>query len=995
VGYGVTSNGHRGFVWENGVLISLPALAGSQGTHAQALDVNDAGLIVGYSTYPGNQGNAQSARWTKDAAGTWMLTLLGSLGGIASRATAVNTNGQVVGFSTRPDNRDFHAYLWTAVSGIEDLGPAFGQTFPFDTYAYDINDNGQIVGYGFEASHTFSHAFLYDRSAGQVRDLGTLPGGRNSYAMGINNIGQVVGYGDASNGETHAFLWTASDGMTDLGALPGDQGTLSEARDISDDGQIVGRSTYPAGEGNTHAFVWQKDGSGAWTMRDLGALSNGIAAGATAVNNRGEAAGYSTDGSNNNSAFYATYWPLPVNQPPVAGLRGPYFENPNVEITFDASASTDPEGASLAFAWDFGDGSPVQNTTSTTVLHGYAVYGDYTVTLTVSDPAGASDRKTTTATITSLDAMTPACGHTITGIAFDGTYYYLGEGHDAGEQCITRYSADKGLRLDYKVFPIDVRGLHYVAATGTLVARTWGGPLFEIDYQAGTHRQLTSYDVTADLPGNEESQPAADPDGATYWRLNPLTSNAERRQLSDNALLKAVPVTGVVGVPAVAVSDRYVFIRTSDGINAYDKVTGAPTGPYPTLEPAACAGSGFGASTAGDLIMYDAACTRARAEAISITPPANRAPVADPAGPYTGREGVAVTFDGGHSSDPDGEALAYAWDFGDGGTSTEMRPSHSYADNGSFTVSLIVTDARGASSTAATTTAKVANVAPSGTFNAPTAAPENAKLTLSILPVIDPGSADVIQYAFDCGDGKGYGLWTATNNRPCTPADNGSLNVRGKVRDDDGGENEYTATIVVQNAVPTATLGVTSPVNEGGSSFYTVSLSRPSDAPGDLPSLRYAFDCGTGSNYGPFSSVASASCPAPDGPRQYTVRAKIIDKDGGSSEYAGSSSVLNVAPSVDTPQLRFQGTIGNKPGPDVLIAFDFTDPGASDAVNANGWQVTIFWGDARTDSTDGPPGAHYTASHRYAQSGKYTVKVEVRDKDGGIGTSKTLSIKVG
>jgi hypothetical protein len=28
-------------------------------------------------------------------------------------------------------------------------------------------------------------------------------------------------------------------------------------------------------------------------------------------------------------------------------------------------------------------------------------------------------------------------------------------------------------------------------------------------------------------------------------------------------------------------------------------------------------------------------------------------------------------------------------------------------------------------------------------------------------------------------------------------------------------------------------------------------------------------------------------------------------------------------------------------------------------------------------------------------SGKFTVKVEVRDKDGGIGTSKTPSIRVG
>ncbi|MDH5616518.1 MAG: PKD domain-containing protein, partial [Acidimicrobiia bacterium] len=43
----------------------------------------------------------------------------------------------------------------------------------------------------------------------------------------------------------------------------------------------------------------------------------------------------------------------------------------------------------------------------------------------------------------------------------------------------------------------------------------------------------------------------------------------------------------------------------------------------------------------------------------------NRAPVADPGGPYTGTVGVAVSFDGSGSSDDHG-IVSYAWDFGDG-----------------------------------------------------------------------------------------------------------------------------------------------------------------------------------------------------------------------------------------------------------------------------------------------------------------------------------------
>ena len=41
--------------------------------------------------------------------------------------------------------------------------------------------------------------------------------------------------------------------------------------------------------------------------------------------------------------------------------------------------------------------------------------------------------------------------------------------------------------------------------------------------------------------------------------------------------------------------------------------------------------------------------------------------------------------------------LTYAWDFGDGATSTDQNPQHTYMQSGLFTVSLTVTNAYGAS----------------------------------------------------------------------------------------------------------------------------------------------------------------------------------------------------------------------------------------------------------------------------------------------------------
>ncbi|HXE82629.1 MAG TPA: PKD domain-containing protein, partial [Gemmatimonadales bacterium] len=87
-------------------------------------------------------------------------------------------------------------------------------------------------------------------------------------------------------------------------------------------------------------------------------------------------------------------------------------------------------------------------------------------------------------------------------------------------------------------------------------------------------------------------------------------------------------------------------------------------------------------------------------------PPPNHAPVAVVGGPYVSDSG-SVSFDGSASSDSDGDALSFAWTFGDGGTSTEAKPSHTYAQDSEYNVSLTVTDSKGLASTAANTTARV------------------------------------------------------------------------------------------------------------------------------------------------------------------------------------------------------------------------------------------------------------------------------------------------
>lgn len=70
----------------------------------------------------------------------------------------------------------------------------------------------------------------------------------------------------------------------------------------------------------------------------------------------------------------------------------------------------------------------------------------------------------------------------------------------------------------------------------------------------------------------------------------------------------------------------------------------------------------------------------------------NRAPHANDGGPYSGVAGFPVAFNGSASSDPDGDPLAYSWNFGDGATGTGATPSHIYTAGGQYSVVLTVTD---------------------------------------------------------------------------------------------------------------------------------------------------------------------------------------------------------------------------------------------------------------------------------------------------------------
>lgn len=179
------------------------------------------------------------------------------------------------------------------------------------------------------------------------------------------------------------------------------------------------------------------------------------------------------------------------------------------------------------------------------------------------------------------------------------------------------------------------------------------------------------------------------------------------------------------------------------------------------------------------------------------------APVAAVDGPYAGVEGGVISLSGATSSDADNDALSFAWNFGDGTTSTGATTSHVYTQDGTFTVELTVTDARGLTDVI-TTTATIANVAPTvNPFAGTTILPGERYLATGSFN--DPGNESWTAFA-DYGDGAGpraaavTGRTFALNNVYRRP---GTFTVNVNVADDDASGTASASVTVITLAVGT------------------------------------------------------------------------------------------------------------------------------------------------------------------------------------------------
>ena len=287
-------------------------------------------------------------------------------------------------------------------------------------------------------------------------------------------------------------------------------------------------------------------------------------------------------------------------------------------------------------------------------------------------------------------------------------------------------------------------------------------------------------------------------------------------------------------------------------------------------------------------------------------------------------------------------ASTYAWDFGDGNSSTSQSPKHTYAAAGTYTVKLTVKSVYGCQ-IVVTSTATVHDLPVAG-YNHSTVCLGNATSFTNTTTV----SSGTLSYAWNFGDGS-----TSTSTSPShtySSAGTYSVTLRATAN---GCSQSYTRSVVV-NDVPTADYTTANGCLGKATNFTNISGGA----------TKYSWNFGDGSaastTKSPSHTYASAGT--------YTV-VLTAENAAGCTDVKSSTVTIYSAPTADfTASNACVGT-----------AVSFTN-------NSSTGSYVWNFGDGGASTATSP-------NHTYTKAGNYTVTVTVTNSNGcASATSKQVTI---
>lgn len=697
-----------------------------------------------------------------------------------------------------------------------------------------------------------------------------------------------------------------------------------------------------------------------------------------------------------------------VNHAPVADA-GADINSDRLFIELDASGSSDADGDTLIYQWDFGDGSPPAY--GAKVTHVYPRSGVYPATLRVDDGTGLSNATAIAATTISINSRPVAnaggnqdvcSGEPILFDASDSTdpdgglllyAWDFGDGTTSDLINPTKTYERPG------VYPVTLSvrnetGTQRGSDLDRIAALVREGPIADA---GGDRTVCTNQRVRFDGSQSTDSDGAVNDfawtfgdgntgrgetpvhifrkpgtysvtltiTGETTGSCSPLDTDVARIDVV------AAPNLDVIGPDRAAAGMAAFYKASLDDLQGaspngftWDFGDGA-TATGDSAEHVFAEPGEYLVTLTTDLTGGNAGCSTLSAVRKVIV---NEAPMALIDGPDAMAAGQAVTFDGSMSMDNDGAITAHEWDFGDGTRARGVLAAHTFAGPGQYDVRLTVTDDAGVGNSIVVASKKVqVNPAPTAGLQAP--------------PPICPGVATpwtvnvadttTVDWAF--GDGTTAAGATVSH----TFERSGLYPVLVRMNDGKGLPNSRLSeeVYVRVNSAPTALAGPDRIVCPGQA--VTFDAGSSGDLDGTLTDYVWEFSDGV---------VMRGKLVERTFDTAADLRVRLTVRDDSGAELCGAGTddariLVNSTPVVDA-------------GPDITVpvgaAHDVTRFDASGASDADGQGLRISW-----NFGDGTVVAGAIARHRFSTAGDYTVTVRAQDTTGlacGIGAD-TMTVR--
>jgi len=391
------------------------------------------------------------------------------------------------------------------------------------------------------------------------------------------------------------------------------------------------------------------------------------------------------------------------------------------------------------------------------------------------------------------------------------------------------------------------------------------------------------------------------------------------------------------------------------------------------------------------LAVTDGAATVSATKNVDVTPGANPAPTANAGPDQSGiAAGSTLTLDGSGSSDPEGQAITYAWTQVDGAgdpiaptvtlsSATAQKPTFSAPGTGPLTLhfKLVVTDAFGGVSLPDTVDVSVnANGTPIAN-----AGPDQGGIVAGATVTLDgSGSSDpegaAISYAWTEVDGAGdpiaptVTLSSATAQKPtfAAPAAGGTLHFRLVVTDPFSvvSAPDTVAIAITTNGTPTANAG---PDQSGVAANATVTLVGTGTTAPETQTITYAWTQvdGAGDPIIPTVTLSSATAQKPtfaaptNGPSTLYFKLVVTDTLGAASP----ADTVDIAVNANGAPTANAGPNQTGIAPNAPVTLD-----GSGSTDPEAHSITYAW--TQVDGSGAPITPTVTLSSATAQKPTFT-----------------------